>query len=60
MLDQGLDTALATLAADAPLPVEVAAEIEARPAPAVEAIAYFCAAELLANTANTAEPAGAR
>ncbi|MET8095224.1 sensor domain-containing protein [Streptomyces sp. NPDC005236] len=49
VLDQGLDTALATLAADSPLPVEVSVDIEARPIPAVESIAYFCAAELLAN-----------
>jgi signal transduction histidine kinase len=49
VLDQGLDTALATLAADSALPVEVAADITDRPSPAVESIAYFCAAELLAN-----------
>ncbi|MFD5633232.1 sensor histidine kinase [Streptomyces sp. NPDC127077] len=49
VLDQGLDTALATLAADSALPVEVSAAIETRPVPALESIAYFCAAELLAN-----------
>ncbi|WP_369237021.1 sensor histidine kinase [Streptomyces sp. R21] len=49
VLDQGLDTALATLAADSALPVEVTADIGSRPSPAVESIAYFCAAELLAN-----------
>ncbi|MEU6271658.1 sensor domain-containing protein [Streptomyces populi] len=49
VLDQGLDTALATLAADSALPVEVNAAIGTRPVPAVESIAYFCAAELLAN-----------
>ncbi|WP_406329770.1 sensor histidine kinase [Streptomyces sp. NBC_00203] len=49
VLDQGLDTALATLAADSALPVEVTTGITARPSPAVESIAYFCAAELLAN-----------
>jgi signal transduction histidine kinase len=49
VLDQGLDTALATLAADSALPVEVRADIAVRPSPAVESIAYFCAAELLAN-----------
>jgi len=49
VLDQGLDTALATLAADSALPVEVSAAIGTRPVPAVESIAYFCAAELLAN-----------
>jgi len=50
VLDQGLDTALATLAADSTLSVEVSADIAARPSPAVESIAYFCAAELLTNT----------
>jgi signal transduction histidine kinase len=49
VLDQGLETALATLAADSALPVEVSADIGVRPSPAVESIAYFCAAELLAN-----------
>ncbi|MGD1223211.1 MULTISPECIES: sensor histidine kinase [Streptomyces] len=52
VLDQGLDTALATLAADSALPVEVRADIADRPSPAVESIAYFCAAELLANAAK--------
>ncbi|MET7699760.1 sensor domain-containing protein [Streptomyces sp. NPDC005485] len=49
VLDQGLDTALATLAADSALLVEVTARIDNRPSPAVESIAYFCTAELLAN-----------
>lgn len=50
VLDQGLQTALAGLAADAPLPVTLRTEIGRRPSPALESIAYFCAAELLANT----------
>jgi signal transduction histidine kinase len=52
VLDQGLDTALATLAADSALPVRVSCGIEGRPSPAVESIAYFCTAELLANAAK--------
>ncbi|MFJ4875433.1 sensor domain-containing protein [Streptomyces sp. NPDC088745] len=52
VLDQGLDAALATLAADSPLRVEVRVGIGERPSPAVESIAYFCAAELLANAAK--------
>ncbi|WFB09708.1 sensor domain-containing protein [Streptomyces sp. LX-29] len=52
VLDQGLDTALATLAADSALPVELTAALDARPSPAIESIAYFCAAELLANAAK--------
>ncbi|MGP8301931.1 sensor domain-containing protein [Streptomyces inhibens] len=49
VLDQGLETALATLTADVPLPVTLRTEIGRRPSPALESIAYFCAAELLAN-----------
>ncbi|WP_345602951.1 sensor histidine kinase [Tomitella cavernea] len=48
-LDDGLDTALRTLAAHSTVPVRVATGIEARPTPAVETIAYLCAAELLTN-----------
>ncbi|MFE9681548.1 sensor histidine kinase [Streptomyces sp. NPDC006285] len=60
VLDQGLDTALATLAADVALPVEVFADVGSpRPAPAVESIAYFCAAELLANAAKHSGAPGA-
>ncbi|MFE7032224.1 sensor histidine kinase [Streptomyces sp. NPDC057621] len=59
VLDQGLDTALATLAADVALPVEVVTDIADRPAPAVESIAYFCAAELLANAAKHSGAPGA-
>ncbi|MFH8404813.1 sensor histidine kinase [Streptomyces sp. NPDC018019] len=50
VLDQGLDVALATLAADSALPVTLSAgTADRRPSPAVESIVYFCAAELLAN-----------
>jgi pimeloyl-ACP methyl ester carboxylesterase len=41
--------ALATLAASSAIPATVTADIPARPAPAIETIAYFCAAELIAN-----------
>ena len=34
------------------MPVRVHVALDARPAPAVETIAYFCAAELLANVAK--------
>ena len=52
VLDQGLAAALATLAARSELPVELVADLPVRLAPAVEAIAYFCASELLANAAK--------
>ncbi len=48
-LDQGLATALATLTADTPLPVALHTALGPRPSPALESLAYFCAAELLAN-----------
>ncbi|MEU5579087.1 sensor domain-containing protein [Streptomyces huasconensis] len=48
-LDDGLADALATLAARSTVPVELAADVPVRPTPAIETIAYFCAAELLTN-----------
>ena len=38
-----------TAAAASPIPAQVSADLPERPAQAIEAIAYFCAAELLAN-----------
>ena len=52
VLDNGLPDALATLASGAALPVTVTTDLPVRPAPAIETIAYFCAAELLANAAK--------
>jgi signal transduction histidine kinase len=52
VLDAGLADALATLAARCLVPVELTTDIRERPTPAIEAIAYFCAAELLANVAK--------
>ena len=54
-LDTGLENALATLAARSPVPTEVTVSIQTRPSPALEAICYFCAAELLANVAQHAQ-----
>jgi signal transduction histidine kinase len=54
-LDTGLENALATLAARSSVPTEVTVSIESRPSPAIEAICYFCAAELLANVAQHAQ-----
>jgi signal transduction histidine kinase len=51
-LDNGLADALATLAANSAIPAALTADIPRRPAPAIETIAYFCAAELLANAAK--------
>ena len=52
VLDHGLGTALATLAASSGVPVELVADLPERPSAAIETIAYFCAAELLANVAK--------
>jgi signal transduction histidine kinase len=51
-LDQGLPDALATLAASSAVPVAMSTDLPRRPAPAIETMAYFCAAELLANAAK--------
>ena len=60
VLDHGLADALATLAADSAIPAGLSVSIPVRPTPAIETIAYFCVAELLANAvkhsfANTIE-----
>ena len=52
VLDRGLGPALGILAATSALPVTVTADLAERPSPAIEAMAYFCAAELLANAAK--------
>jgi signal transduction histidine kinase len=51
-LDNGLADALATLAAGSAIPVDLQVRVPVRPSPAIETIAYFCAAELLANAAK--------
>ncbi|MFE6667481.1 sensor histidine kinase [Streptomyces sp. NPDC057697] len=58
VLDElGLDAALSGLAARAPLPVRLRADLPRRPAPAVEAVAYFVVSEALANVAKHAREA---
>jgi signal transduction histidine kinase len=52
VLDNGLPDALATLASDSPVPVALHADLPQRPSPAIETIAYFSVAELLANAAK--------
>jgi len=52
VLDRGLGAALSLLAETSAIPVELANAVQERPSPAIEAIAYFCAAELLANAAK--------
>jgi signal transduction histidine kinase len=49
VLDNGLGPALENLAGGSAIPVRVTAHLLERPSPAIETIAYFSAAELLAN-----------
>ncbi|MGW2489833.1 sensor histidine kinase [Streptomyces sp. NPDC001606] len=49
LTDRGLDAALSSVAARCTVPVRVTVELSARPAPAIEGIAYFTVSELLQN-----------
>jgi signal transduction histidine kinase len=49
VLDRGLGPALGTLAGASAIPAGLTVDCAERPSPAIEAMAYFCAAELLAN-----------
>jgi signal transduction histidine kinase len=49
VLDRGLGPALGSLAGTSAIPVGLTVSLTERPSPAIEAMAYFCAAELLAN-----------
>jgi signal transduction histidine kinase len=49
VLDRGLDAALGSLADGSAIPVSLEVAVTGRPSPAIEAIVYFSAAELLAN-----------
>jgi signal transduction histidine kinase len=55
LTEHGLGPALEVLATRAPLPVEIANELEQRLPPAVEAAAYFVVAESLTNVAKHAQ-----
>ena len=59
VLDTGLEGALTTLAARSSVPTEVTVSLQDRPTPAIEAIAYFSVAELLANVAQHAQASAA-
>lgn len=50
VLDNGLADALATLSSGSAIPVNLAVDLAVRPTAAIETAAYFCTAELLANT----------
>jgi len=52
VLDRGLGPALGILAGTSAIPVALTIAVTERPSPAIEAMAYFCTAELLANVAK--------
>jgi signal transduction histidine kinase len=52
VLDNGLADALTTLAARSVVPVELVMDLSEPASAAIETIAYFCAAELIANAAK--------
>ncbi|MEU3525546.1 sensor domain-containing protein [Streptomyces sp. NPDC038707] len=57
LTDRGLDAALSAVASRCTVPVRVNVDLPARPAPAIEGIAYFTVSELLR---NVSEHSGAR
>ncbi|WP_214369435.1 sensor histidine kinase [Pseudonocardia sp. H11422] len=57
--DRGLDAALSAIAARCPVPVDLAAELDARPPATIEAIGYFVVAEALTNVARHSRAARA-
>ena len=60
LTDRGLGPAVQGLADRVPLPVEVDVELDERPAPQIEAAAYFVIAEALTNVARYAKAREAR
>ncbi|KAA0909685.1 sensor histidine kinase, partial [Streptomyces apricus] len=54
LTDRGLDAALSSVASRCAVPVQVEVDLPARPAPAIEGIAYFTVSELLQNISKHA------
>jgi signal transduction histidine kinase len=52
LTDRGLDAALSSVASRCAVPVAVTVDLPARPAPAIEGIAYFTVSELLQNVSK--------
>ncbi|MFI9584949.1 sensor histidine kinase [Streptomyces sp. NPDC052236] len=55
LTDRGLDAALSSIASRCTVPVTVEVDLPARPAPAIEGIAYFSVSELLQNVSKHAQ-----
>ncbi|GHF48474.1 sensor histidine kinase [Streptomyces morookaense] len=60
LTDRGLDAALSSVAGRCTVPVSVAVDLETRPAPAIEGIAYFTVSELLQNISKHSRALTAR
>jgi signal transduction histidine kinase len=60
LTERGLGVALAGLVSRAPIPVELAIDLEARPPEAVELAAYYIVAESLTNVGKHAKASAAR
>jgi signal transduction histidine kinase len=54
LTDRGLDAALSSVASRCTVPVQMDVDLPARPAPAIEGIAYFTVSELLQNISKHA------
>ncbi|WP_374203476.1 sensor histidine kinase [Streptomyces antimicrobicus] len=54
LTDRGLDAALSSVASRCPVPVRVRVDLPARPAAAIEGLAYFTVCELLRNVSRHA------
>ncbi|MEU8777734.1 sensor domain-containing protein [Streptomyces sp. NPDC048606] len=59
LTDRGLDAALSSVASRCLVPVKVSVDLPARPAEAIEGIAYFVVSELLQNVSKHAGARGA-
>lgn len=52
LTDRGLDAALSAIAARSPVPVRLDVDVQQRPSPTIEAVAYFVVSESLTNIAR--------
>ncbi|GLX97741.1 sensor histidine kinase [Herbidospora sp. NBRC 101105] len=53
--EQGLDAALSGVAARSPVPVRLTVDVDRRPSPTIEAVAFFVVSEALTNVAKHAQ-----
>lgn len=58
VLDNGLEAALASMAARSPIRVTLAVELSRRPSPVAETICYFAVAELVTNAIKHSQASG--